>query len=79
MANTSIFSGFKRKHSQKSTKNAHDTSPAPSWLDARTRAENLAHEQAKKHAQTSTEVGGPHGLEPTRYGDWEKAGRCFDF
>jgi len=25
------------------------------------------------------EVGGPKGLEPTRYGDWEKAGRCFDF
>jgi hypothetical protein len=25
------------------------------------------------------EVGGPKGLEPTRYGDWEKAGRCSDF
>jgi hypothetical protein len=25
------------------------------------------------------EVGGPKGLEPTRYGDWEKAGRCTDF
>lgn len=25
------------------------------------------------------ESGGPQGLEPTRYGDWEKAGRCFDF
>jgi hypothetical protein len=25
------------------------------------------------------EVGGPTGPEPTRYGDWEKAGRCVDF
>ncbi len=25
------------------------------------------------------EVGGPKGPEPTRYGDWEKKGRCIDF
>jgi hypothetical protein len=25
------------------------------------------------------EIGGPKGPEPTRYGDWEKAGRCSDF
>ncbi|CAA0830876.1 Unknown protein [Striga hermonthica] len=25
------------------------------------------------------EVGGPRGPEPTRYGDWEKKGRCSDF
>jgi hypothetical protein len=25
------------------------------------------------------EIGGREGLEPTRYGDWEKAGRCIDF
>ncbi|MEM7256599.1 MAG: succinate dehydrogenase assembly factor 4 [Pseudomonadota bacterium] len=25
------------------------------------------------------EVGGPKGLEPTRYGDWERNGRCTDF
>ncbi len=25
------------------------------------------------------ETGGPKGLEPTRYGDWEKGGRCIDF
>jgi hypothetical protein len=25
------------------------------------------------------EVGGRGGLDPTRYGDWEKAGRCVDF
>lgn len=25
------------------------------------------------------EYGGPKGKEPTRYGDWEKKGRCIDF
>jgi hypothetical protein len=25
------------------------------------------------------EHGGPKGPEPTRYGDWERNGRCFDF
>jgi hypothetical protein len=25
------------------------------------------------------EVNGPKGPEPTRYGDWEKNGRCIDF
>ncbi len=25
------------------------------------------------------EYGGPKGPEPTRYGDWEKKGRCIDF
>ena len=25
------------------------------------------------------EIGGPEGPEPTRYGDWEKKGRCIDF
>jgi hypothetical protein len=25
------------------------------------------------------ELGGPPGPEPTRFGDWEKHGRCIDF
>ena len=25
------------------------------------------------------ETGGPAGPEPTRYGDWERNGRCIDF
>jgi len=25
------------------------------------------------------EIGGRPGLDPTRYGDWEKNGRCIDF
>ena len=25
------------------------------------------------------EIGGPEGPDPTRFGDWEKSGRCIDF
>jgi hypothetical protein len=25
------------------------------------------------------EIGGPEGPEPTRFGDWERNGRCVDF
>ena len=28
---------------------------------------------------TPREIGGRDGPEPTRFGDWEKAGRCIDF
>ena len=28
---------------------------------------------------TNLEVGGPEGPDPTRYGDWERNGRCIDF
>ena len=30
-------------------------------------------------ATPSQEIGGPKGPEPTRYGDWERKGRCTDF
>lgn len=30
-------------------------------------------------AHETEEIGGPKGLEPTRYGDWERNGRCIDF
>ena len=29
--------------------------------------------------QRPAEIGGPKGPEPTRYGDWERNGRCSDF
>ena len=41
-----------------------------------------AKESTKTHLQDSKdlkEIGGPKGLEPTRYGDWEAKGRCYDF
>ena len=35
--------------------------------------------QDVKPPERPKEYGGPKGPEPTRYGDWEKAGRCIDF
>ena len=29
--------------------------------------------------KTPKDIGGRKGPEPTRYGDWEKNGRCIDF
>ncbi|HKX09632.1 MAG TPA: DUF1674 domain-containing protein [Stellaceae bacterium] len=34
---------------------------------------------ADKSDQKPIEIGGPTGPEPTRYGDWERNGRCTDF
>ena len=35
--------------------------------------------EAEAKGEKPVEIGGPKGLEPTRYGDWERAGRCVDF
>lgn len=38
-----------------------------------------APEQPAVPAARPREIGGPPGPEPTRYGDWERNGRCIDF
>lgn len=38
--------------------------------------------KSEDHAPTDRkprEIGGRNGPEPTRFGDWEKGGRCVDF
>jgi hypothetical protein len=35
--------------------------------------------QDKPRKKPVPETGGPAGPEPTRYGDWERGGRCVDF
>ena len=50
--------------------------------DAERKAEAVGQKwraKAEANGEIPRETGGPKGLEPTRYGDWEKAGRCFDF
>ena len=60
--------------------------PPGSRQDAKTLAEMKAdaagekwRAEAEANGEKPVEVGGPKGLEPTRYGDWERAGRCVDF
>jgi len=35
--------------------------------------------QAPRDNALPVEIGGRDGPDPTRYGDWEKNGRCIDF
>ncbi len=35
--------------------------------------------ESEPELEKSEEVGGPKGPEPTRFGDWERKGRCIDF
>ena len=37
------------------------------------------HAAAKAEAERVAELGGPKGLEPTRFGDWERKGIAVDF
>jgi len=41
--------------------------------------ESSADDNATDGGVPPKEIGGRGGLDPTRYGDWEKAGRCIDF
>ncbi len=36
-------------------------------------------EATRPDPQSVPEIGGRKGPDPTRYGDWEKDGRCIDF
>ena len=54
--------------------------------DPKNKAENADSKSDPKTDDTASddanrpkEIGGRGGLDPTRYGDWEKAGRCIDF
>ena len=85
---SSIFEKFK----QKAIKPRSADEPVPLPVDptkkadatrlAEMRAEGAgaaAREAAAARGESTGEIGGPKGLEPTRYGDWEKSGRCVDF
>ena len=43
------------------------------------RGESEVEDDASKDDRPPREVGGRAGPDPTRYGDWEKNGRCIDF
>ena len=41
---------------------------------------NIKQKKSKNlKSKKEKEIGGPTGPEPTRYGDWEKKGICYDF
>jgi hypothetical protein len=55
-------------------------SPAESTTDSSQPVEDKPGDsQSVDSGRAAPEYGGPKGREPTRYGDWEKNGRCIDF
>ena len=42
-------------------------------------SESKADDTVPAEKEPPREVGGRKGPDPTRYGDWEKNGRCIDF
>jgi len=56
-----------------------DTAAIPDVPEALERAPLKSAVPETRPAEAAAEFGGRPGLEPTRYGDWEKNGRCIDF
>jgi hypothetical protein len=54
-------------------------SPQPATLSDAQSLTSAEPVQSHRPAAPPREIGGPKGPEPTRFGDWEKAGRCIDF
>ncbi len=58
------------------------TTPKPLPLSPEAAALKPKAPQPERQVETPapvTEIGGPKGPEPTRFGDWERKGRCSDF
>ena len=59
---------------------ATDPKTAPeSTGEAEPSSAEEACEESRPDPDTVPEIGGRKGPDPTRYGDWEKGGRCIDF
>jgi hypothetical protein len=54
-----------------------ETAPIPPTSHPRQRPD--VNHDPKPAPQPEGEIGGPKGPEPTRFGDWERGGRCSDF
>lgn len=57
----------------------HDSGAASKMVDDKRPAEADDAGAPQGAVQPPGEVNGPAGPEPTRFGDWEKGGRCSDF
>ena len=50
------------------------------FLDKNSTSDNSAHSSSLNSSEKQNfEINGQAGPDPTRYGDWEKGGRCTDF
>lgn len=58
-----------------------NTCEGPEFSDSKVinNADNDNAGQGSENTIKEKEIGGRGGPDPTRYGDWEKNGRCIDF
>lgn len=78
---TRLLSSSSTQHHHNNTVRDQPQTPAPESLKQSEREEEEEEDDGDEidlNKETG-EVGGPKGPEPTRYGDWERNGRCSDF
>ncbi len=68
-----------RKTGQKTGLEVDQPVSQKSGETAATPDDTAAENDASTAAQPEREIGGRKGPDPTRFGDWEKGGRCIDF
>jgi hypothetical protein len=66
-----VVSAWLKRRRQAAPRRQAPEAPAPHREEAR--------EEKPLVPSSVPEIGGQKGPEPTRYGDWEKGGRCTDF
>ncbi len=59
--------------------NARDPSDKSEIADSSAPSGDDVDDTSSEATERPKEIGGRGGLDPTRYGDWEKNGRCIDF
>jgi hypothetical protein len=62
--------------------NAADTAKSGADTQSNSAKDKIVSENdtpVERQLEQQLETGGPSGPEPTRYGDWERKGRCIDF
>lgn len=67
------------EHQKPLATEAQDAVPSADDADDTATAESVAGSVGDTGVTTESEIGGRPGPDPTRYGDWEKNGRCIDF
>ncbi|KAK2446185.1 succinate dehydrogenase assembly factor 4, mitochondrial [Trifolium repens] len=76
-----LFSSSTHHHHNDNTVRDQTQTPKPQFLHDENKQEedDDDDDDASDVNKETGEIGGPKGPEPTRYGDWERNGRCSDF
>jgi len=76
---TKVFRSFVLKQQRSRTADAQQQSVQPGHSRVQPGQSEQGEDKSRRVNPETGEVGGPDGPEPTRYGDWERGGVCYDF